>query len=541
MSGAEPAASPVRVSVIVPVYNAGAHIESCVRSILDQSLGREAVEGILVDDGSTDDTPARLDALAAEHRNIRVVHQENSGWPGKPRNVGIDMARGEYLFFLDNDDRLGLEALERMCAMASRNASDIVLGKMAGFHRAVPKHLFFETRERTSLAEAPLIEALTPHKLFRRAFVEDLGLRFPEGRRRLEDHVFVVRAYFAATSISVLSDYVCYYHIRRDDHSNAGLRRLDPAGYYGNLREVLGIVEANTEPGPFRDRLLERFARAELLGRLRDRGFVEHADDYRRQLFDTIRGVVQDHIPPSVDLRLAPAHRVQMELLRAGRLDLMTELAAADLLVAAQARLDGVTQRGESFAIRFEAGLAHDGAPLVLDRRGGATLLPVPDSVAAVVSDEARTIPERSVARPRLVLRKRDDWAELFPPTAARPTADSPASNGDAVIASEATLDPATVSLGSPIWPGTWDVLVRVEAYGYSRDKPLGAVRSADVPAVLPRVDLQTGAKRRRIAPYWTKKVDNLAFKVTDAPVRPLHSRALSALRRRLRAAGLPL
>ena len=130
---------PIKVSVIVPVWNPGPYIDACVGSILDQTLGRDEVEGILIDDGSTDETPARLDALAARHPNLRVIHQENSGWPGQPRNLGLSMARGEYVFFLDHDDRLGPEALERLYAVARRNDADVVLGKTAGFHRGVPE------------------------------------------------------------------------------------------------------------------------------------------------------------------------------------------------------------------------------------------------------------------------------------------------------------------------------------------------------------------------------------------------------------------
>ena len=295
---------PVKVSVVVPVWNPGPYIDACMHSILDQTLGSDEFEGILVDDGSTDETPARLDALAAAHPNLTVIHQANSGWPGKPRNVGLSAAKGEYVFFLDNDDRLGPEALERLYAMARRNDADVVIGKMAGFHRGVPKELFFANVDRATLGETPLFDSFTPHKLFRRSFVEERGLQFPEGRRRLEDLVFVVGAYFAARTISVLSDYVCYYHIRRDDHSNAGLRRPDPKGYYANLREVIGIIEANTERGPLRDRLLVRFARTELTGRLRDRAFLDLPSDYREALFAEILAVAEDHVPPTVDALL---------------------------------------------------------------------------------------------------------------------------------------------------------------------------------------------------------------------------------------------
>jgi poly(ribitol-phosphate) beta-N-acetylglucosaminyltransferase len=184
----------VKVSVVVPVYNPGTYIEGCIESVLDQSLPADEYEAIFVDDGSTDETPARLDRLAAEHANVHVIHIPNSGWPGKPRNVGIDAAAGEFIQFVDHDDRLGPEALQRMYEYGVANASDVIVGKMAGQGRGVPRELFRTNRPRATVDNAALIDSLTPHKMFRRQFLTETGLRFPEGRRRLEDHVFVTEA-----------------------------------------------------------------------------------------------------------------------------------------------------------------------------------------------------------------------------------------------------------------------------------------------------------------------------------------------------------
>src|SRR5215213_10627393 len=117
-----------KVSVIVPVYNPAADIDDCIASLLDQSLPASDYEAIFVDDGSTDATPARLDELAAEHANVRVEHIPNSGWPGRPRNVGIELARGDFVYFVDHDDWLGREALERLYATATVDEADIVIG-----------------------------------------------------------------------------------------------------------------------------------------------------------------------------------------------------------------------------------------------------------------------------------------------------------------------------------------------------------------------------------------------------------------------------
>ena len=215
----------LHVSVVVPVYNAGPYIEKCADTLLRQSIGPDRYEVIYVNDGSTDDSAERLDRLAALHPHVRVHHQENSGWPGKPRNVGVQLSHGEYVQFVDQDDELGLEALERLYALGRRNASDIVMGKVAGT-MAGPSDVFARTIEKCTVQDHKLFESLSPHKMFRRAFLLENGIRFPEGRCRLEDQLFMAHAYPLAQCVSVLGDYPCYYWMRREDGKNTSSRGL---------------------------------------------------------------------------------------------------------------------------------------------------------------------------------------------------------------------------------------------------------------------------------------------------------------------------
>ena len=256
------------VSVIVPVFNPGANIDECIDSLLGQTMPAGELELIFVDDGSTDATPARLDALAAEHAHVRVERIPNSGWPGRPRNLGMDLARGEFVYFVDNDDWLELDAIERMHATALRDGADVVIGKVVGHGKTVPRELFRESLHAVPFDSVRLLALLTPHKLFRREMLVEHGIRFPEGRRRLEDHLFVVHAYFHATAISVLADRPCYHWALRDRAGHASHQRLDPVGYFGNVREVLDVVCEHTEPGAFRDSLLAHWYRGKMLGRV---------------------------------------------------------------------------------------------------------------------------------------------------------------------------------------------------------------------------------------------------------------------------------
>jgi glycosyltransferase involved in cell wall biosynthesis len=130
------------ISVIVPVYNAGDWLTSCVRSILDQSV-RE-IELLLVDDGSTDGSGAACDAFAAEDERVLVIHRENGG-VSRARNTGLERAKGEYIAFVDCDDYIlpGMyETLLRvteqtgariaMCAVIDERESGQVLAKDSG-------------------------------------------------------------------------------------------------------------------------------------------------------------------------------------------------------------------------------------------------------------------------------------------------------------------------------------------------------------------------------------------------------------------------
>jgi poly(ribitol-phosphate) beta-N-acetylglucosaminyltransferase len=520
-----------RVSVVVPLFNPGPYLERCITSIFAQSLPPGDLEAIFVDDGSTDGSGARLDEVAAAHANARVIHQENSGWPGKPRNVGLDVARGDYVFFLDADDRLGPEALERLLAMAVRTGADIVLGQIVGHHRFAPRDVFAADRDRATLWDAPLIDALTIHKLFRRGFLVDHGFRFPEGRRRLEDLAFVLPAYFAAETISILGSYPCYYLYWRDDRANISRGRVEPAYYFGFLREIIGIVEAHTEPGPRRDSLLQRFVRLEMLARLRSRDFLESGDDYRAPLLAEIRSVIAAHIPPTVDELLAPAQRVQMALVRADRLDLLVELAAADQHVRAVATVGRLeVAAGREILVALEAGLEREGRPLGLLPDPGGLILPVPDAVAAALPRDVRRVPRQSTGSATVLLRRRDDSTEFAVATTSEAiVTERPDGSVETRYHLAPRIDPRTVAAGAPMWPGRWDVVVRLELLGYVVECRLQrSEREGRAQLRAPTLEVRP----LEVVGYWAEGTGHLVLQVGPAWGSPFVRRTWRRVRR---------
>ncbi|GAB2782937.1 hypothetical protein GCM10027073_14550 [Streptomyces chlorus] len=502
---------PVKVSVIVPVYNPGTYIEDCISSLRRQSLPPEEYEAIFVDDGSTDGTSARLDRLTAEDPRMRVIHQENSGWSGKPRNVGIAAARGDFVMFVDNDDYLGDEALERMYAYGVANGADVVVGKMAGKNRGVPVELFRRNHPRATVENAPLIDSLTPHKMFRRVFLDEIGLRFPEGRRRLEDHVFVTEAYLRAANVSVLSDYVCYYHIRRDDASNAGFQRFDPVGYFSNLREALDVVERYTEPGPVRDRLFRRWLRVEMVERLRGRRLLGLPDDYRRELFGEIHKVVVERFGPAVAAGLQPTQQVVASLTAADRYDDVVAFAEWEAGVVPTAAPTSVEWAGGSLLIGFTTEYASAGAPMTFPADAARTPPAdtpknVEEAVAWVGAEAAARFDQ---ATADLLLRERSSSAQYFQPVEfTRETV--LADDGEhmrLVLRATATVDPGMLP-----GDGVWDAVVRVKLGGWTKECRLGPAPRATRPE--PYAGVAAG---RAVLPYWTEPHGNLSL---DIPVK---------------------
>ena len=90
------------ISVIIPVYNSAAFLKECVGSVLNQD---ENLEIILINDGSKDDSGAICDKLAKENANIKVLHKQNGG-VSSARNAGLELAKGDYIAFIDSDDSI---------------------------------------------------------------------------------------------------------------------------------------------------------------------------------------------------------------------------------------------------------------------------------------------------------------------------------------------------------------------------------------------------------------------------------------------------
>ncbi|WP_158590124.1 glycosyltransferase family 2 protein [Amnibacterium setariae] len=349
----------MKVSVVVPVFNTGAEIEALIESLRAQSLPRSEWEAVFVDDGSTDGTPDFVEHLIAGDENMRLLREKPSGWPGRPRNVGIDHARGDYVFFSDDDDTLGPEALERMAAFADEHRSDVVIPRTVGKNRGVPA--ITRTVVDAQREPALIMSSLAPQKLFRRAFLVEQGIRFREGHFRLEDHLFVSTAYLRATRVSTFADYPCYYLAYQTGRPHISQQQPDWHGYFGSVRACLDGVDAECRDPEVARVMRSRWLRVEALSRLRGVGYEKNASP---SLVEEVRSLLVDRFPVEELQALKPIDRMLALLLVEGRVEEAEALAhwESSLSVATEVTSAKV-ERGGTVRIALRSAL-QPGSPL---------------------------------------------------------------------------------------------------------------------------------------------------------------------------------
>lgn len=212
----------VKVSVVIPVYNAEKYLRQSLDSISSQTL--KDIEIICVDDGSSDSSPELLTAYAEVDTRFRIISQPNSG-PGIARNTGMRAAVGKYIIFLDSDDWFEPDFLENMYEMVERHGSDIGICKAEQFDSASGQALPSEWMLKTHYlpGEAFSSDELSEHlfqftygqvwdKMYRRSFLEAHGLCFPD-LRAAEDTAFVYQGLLLASNISVLPEVKVHYRV----------------------------------------------------------------------------------------------------------------------------------------------------------------------------------------------------------------------------------------------------------------------------------------------------------------------------------------
>lgn len=226
------------LTIVIPVYNVEKYLEKCLDSIVQQSGSwDEAVEVLVIDDGSPDHSGEIADAYAKKYTFMRVIHQKNAG-VAEARNTGIRAASGQWLLFIDSDDWLAENAISiiiKKC-LIEKNANILLFDayKESLSRQEAWEHFAHETiiktREKLDLLQAavlyfPMVNTHIPlaapwDKVYRKSFLEQYHLLFCRELKVLDDMVFNVMAFGSAREIRYFKDRIYHYRFVPDSITN---------------------------------------------------------------------------------------------------------------------------------------------------------------------------------------------------------------------------------------------------------------------------------------------------------------------------------
>ena len=278
-----------KISIILPIFNVGDHLRGGIDSLINQTIGNENLEIVMVNDCSTDGSDKIIDEYADEYECcVAIHHEKNSGAAYTPRNTGIEACSGEYIMFLDPDDRFTPDAVETLYRAAKTNDAQMAFGRFRRifeyggkvqksyspykdnlektypdetfetenfikvpdflWDNFIEKALYGKTLEVTYPRDKPLDtirvdsiedepDMLKMHpsvwsKIYRRNLIMDNNLRFQPFVSG-DDLAFALEAFLNAKGIVFLNDFMCYdYYIRdlpsdKSITNNVNVRLLD--------------------------------------------------------------------------------------------------------------------------------------------------------------------------------------------------------------------------------------------------------------------------------------------------------------------------
>ena len=229
-----------RISVIIPVYNVEKYLGKCLSSLVEQTF--RDFEIIAVNDGSTDHSLEILRRFEENYDFITVIDQENRGI-SLSRNRGMDIARGEYLCFVDSDDFVAPCYLQRLYELCEENKAEIAC--CSYYFRFVGIYTRKQAMKR--LLHDFSLQSLVWNKLFKRSLFEEKKIRFP--KMCFEDLAVMNQVFASAERVAITNEPLYYYN----KHSGSTLATINAKKINDFLRSIAMVRTSLEDSGEFRN------------------------------------------------------------------------------------------------------------------------------------------------------------------------------------------------------------------------------------------------------------------------------------------------
>lgn len=281
------------ISLITPNYNGEKYLDDYLSSIAEQTLPQDEIEVIFVDDGSTDSSRSIVSNYQKEIPGLRSIWHEHIGSPSTLRNVALDHAMGKYVLFLDSDDFLGAEALERLDEFSNENPSDIFAFQLEGIDRNVPKSMLSKTLPYADIVDSGLYKSMGIWKMVSKNFLDKHDIRFDTSVYRGEDILFFLEAMLKAETTSILADYPFYKLRGREDGSSITQAEWDPAKHLDLTTRAARLIIELARNDSIRDHFMIRQFNTEALD-------ISSTSSVTPELIESLRKELQPYWTQSV-------------------------------------------------------------------------------------------------------------------------------------------------------------------------------------------------------------------------------------------------
>ncbi|HLA56860.1 MAG TPA: glycosyltransferase [Flavobacterium sp.] len=229
----------IHISVVIPVFNAEKHLSGCIESLLEQTLASS--EFIFINDGSTDESQKIIEGFQQKDNRIILFNQENAG-VSAARNKGIELAKGDYIGFVDADDAVANDMYATLFALAEAHKTDIVVSNFIAEQDGVVVHSksFFETNK--VFAQIEIQQQILPFfisadglnscctKIYKRDLLQKNQIIFPQGLALGEDALFNMQAFAKASNV-IFADYNGYFY---KEVAGSATRDILKRDYFGS-------------------------------------------------------------------------------------------------------------------------------------------------------------------------------------------------------------------------------------------------------------------------------------------------------------------
>lgn len=290
------------ISFIVPLYNVESYLEECLDSLLRQTISKEI---ILIDDGSTDNSLNIALRYAKQYHFITVIHQQNKG-QSAARNLGINIAKGEYISFVDSDDTLMGDNLNEYCHLARQHNVDMLKLQVCEaftvegqvYHKYISPALMLPNAEEAKLTYGYQCFAAMTQKniwipgicwtLFKKAYLDKHQIRFLEGVRA-EDQLFYIQCLTADLEALLLEiPFYIYYYRHRENSTTSSLNNVS---YLIDHFKIITHLEKWQEQHQFPQEVINAlaFVKSRLIEMVQLK--YEHAltPEYQQQLIEYVQ------------------------------------------------------------------------------------------------------------------------------------------------------------------------------------------------------------------------------------------------------------